>query len=71
MSFSVSLIDVVAEFRPVWGLMVAVVPACFVVVPSQVQVVMAASQEVVASLVQDHLADSALRVLPGVFVLHP
>ena len=25
----------------------------------------------VASLVQDHLADSALRVLPGVFVLHP
>ena len=64
MSFSVLLIDVVAEFRPVWGLMVAVVPG-------RVQVVMAASQELVASLVQDHLADSALRVLPGVFVLHP
>ena len=62
MSFSVSLIDVVAEFRPVWGPMVAVVPASLVVL-GQVQVVMAANQ--------DHLTDSALRVLPGVFVLHP
>ena len=62
MSFSASLIDVVAEFRPVWGPMVAVVPASLVV-PGWVQVVMAANQ--------DHLADSALRVLPGVFVLHP
>ena len=70
MSFSVLLIDIVAEFRPVWGPMVAVVPANLVV-PGRVQVVMAASQELVASLVQDHLADSALRVLPGVFVLHP
>ena len=52
------------------GLMVAVVPASLVVL-SWVQVVMAASQKIVASLVQDHLADSALRVLPGVFVLHP
>ena len=70
MLFSISLINVVAEFRPVWGLMVAVVLASLVV-PSRVQVVMAASQEIVASLVQDHLADLALRVLPGVFVLHP
>ena len=50
--------------------MVAVVPANLMV-PDRVQVVMAASRELVASLVQDHLADSALRVLPGVFVLHP
>ena len=50
--------------------MVTVVPVSLVV-PGQVQVVMAASQELVASLVQDHLAESALRVLPGVFVLHP
>ena len=57
--------DVVVEFRPVWGLMEAVVPASLVV-PGRVEVVMAASQELVASL-----ADSALRVLPGVFVLHP
>ena len=70
MSFSVSLIDVVVEFRPVWGLMVPVVPASLVVL-GRVQVVMAASQELVASLVQNHLADSSLRVLPGVFVLHP
>ena len=62
MSFSVSLIDIVAEFRPVWGPMVAVVP----VVPGRVQVVMAASQELVASMVQDYLADLVLRVLPGV-----
>ena len=47
-----------------WGPMVAVVPASLVVL-GQVQVVMT------ASLVQDHLADLALRVLPGVFVLHP
>ena len=70
MSFSVSLIDVVVEFRPVWGLMVPVVPASLVVL-GRVQMVMAASQELVASLVQNHLADSSLRVLPGVFVLHP
>ena len=70
MSFSVSLIDVVVEFCPLWGPMEAVVLVSLVV-PGQVQVVMAASQELVASLVQDHLADSALRVLPGVFVLHP
>ena len=62
MSFSVSLIDIVAEFCPVGGPMVAVVLASLVV-PGRVQVVMAANQ--------DHLADLALRVLPGVFVLHP
>ena len=50
-----------------WGPMVAVVP----VVPGRVQVVMAASQELVASLVQDYLADLVLRVLPDVFILHP
>ena len=52
------------------GLMEAVVLANLMV-PGQVEVVMAASQELVASLVPDHLADSALRVLSGVFVLHP
>ena len=63
MSFSDLLIDIVAEFRPVWGPMVAVVPASLLVL-GRVQLVMVASQELVASLVQDHLADSALRVLP-------
>ena len=42
----------------------AVVPASLVVL-GQVQVVMT------ASLVQDNLADLALRVLPGMFVLNP
>ena len=37
MLFSVSLIDIVAEFRPVWGAIMAVVPASLVV-PGRVQV---------------------------------
>ena len=37
MLFSVSLIDIVAEFRPVWGPIMAVVPASLVV-PGRVQV---------------------------------